>query len=447
VIAFVAIKYVSLGMNAARSLVLAALLGPESYGLLGTLVIVQQYLSYAALGIREGVTVRLAQADIEARDMLRNSALAWGAGVGIAVLVVMCGLVQLRGMRPEWYWVGVISLLSITNEVLINIYRDDGRLNRVAVLEVVYNCVPLGCALLFGRAVTVQQVLQSLAAGVAFSVLVYLVGLPGTHARHASFRAVRSMLAVGIPMAIASFFSASVTSIYVLLAYSQHLGHDVGLIAFANNVCTIVLFGSNAVAWAFTSKSMRVLSSGPQGGGVDGLLQNLRLTYFFRVAVLVSVLAVSVSRPIVLWLIPSFGGMERYATLFCLLQATMLMLYVELNYLAVRGRSGIVAVGYGAVLALALAVSAVLGNLGIERLVFVGIALAALAGGLCAVYCHRLGLASASLRSNYFFLAFPSVGALALYAFDTWAVAAVAGLFLARALFTGRRLVSSGGLA
>lgn len=444
-IAFVFIKYVSLGMNAARSLVLAALLGPESYGFLGTLVIVQQYMSYAALGMREGITLQLTRAGSHSREVLCDSALAWGLGIGCAVLLILFILVQLDNLRAEWYWVGVISMLSITNEILINIYRDDGRLKRVALLEVVYNSAPLGCAIWFGKDVTVELVLQSLAAGVAFSVLAYLWGLPRVRIKRVDSAAIRSLLAAGIPLAISAFFSASATSIYVLLANSLHLGREIGLIAFANSVCIIVLYGSNVVAWAGTSKSMRLLADDARVR--DGLLRNQRLTYFFRVSILASVLVIAFSGPLVSRLMPAYAGMERYAALFCLLQATTLMLYVELNYLAVCGRSAIVAAGYAMMLAIVLAVWKLLSNIEIDMLISLGVGLSSIAGVLCAAYCHRLGLMSVSLRSNYFFLAFPSFGVLALHKFGTPAVGWVASFFLVRALFTGRRLILNGGLA
>ena len=440
-IAFVVIKYVSLGMNAVRSLVLAALLGPESYGFLGTLVIVQQYLSYAAFGMREGITMQLTRATTgHSRAVLCASALAWGFGVGCVVILALSILVQLNNLRVEWYWVGVISMLSISNEILINMYRDEGRLKHVAILEVVYNSAPLACVIWFGHEVTVGLVLQSLAAGVAFSALAFIWGLNYRRIQYVEFKAIRSLLRVGIPLAISGFFSASLTSIYVLLANSLQLGREVGLIAFANSVCSIVLYGLNVVAWAGTSKSMRLLAD--DGRIRDGVLSNLRLTYFFRVAILASVLVIALSGPLVTRLMPAYAGMERYATLFCLLQATPLMLYVEQNYLAVCGRSATVAAGYATILTVVLSMSKLLSSIEIDMLISLGVVLTSIAGVLCAAYCHRLGLVSASLRSNYFFLAFPIIGVLALHTAGTSAVGWVASIFLVRALFTSRSLIT-----
>ena len=113
---FVAIKYLSLALNASRSLVLAALLGPQSFGVLGTLIVVQQYLSYAALGMREGITVRLAQGGSNPANVLRSSALAWGLSVGLVIVIGFVAFDRLvRPLGEQWIWVGLISLLSIAN--------------------------------------------------------------------------------------------------------------------------------------------------------------------------------------------------------------------------------------------------------------------------------------------------------------------------------------------
>lgn len=434
---FVAIKYLSLALNASRSLVLAALLGPQSFGVLGTLIVVQQYLSYAALGMREGVTVRLAQSGGDPSGVLRSSALAWGLGVGSAIVAVLVATDRLlHPLGEAWIWVGVISLLSIVNEILINIHRDQNRLVKVAWLEVVYNAAPLACALAFGNRVSVVLILQSITLGLACSIACYLCGLAGLARREVSAGAMRNLLAVGMPMAVSAFFSASVTSIYVLLANAMKLGPTVGLIVFANSVCAIVMYGANMVAWAATSKSMRQLAAVPVEGDTR---RNQRLTYFFRIAVVVSALAVTLSGPLVERFLPSYAGMERYALLFCLLQSSSLLLYVELNYLSVKGRSAVIVAGYGSMLAATLLVYAAFPAIGIVDLANLGIVFSMLAGLACAWLCHALGLRSASLPSQWVFLLFPMLCALALRSAGPLAAGLVCLAFLGLASVTGRR--------
>ncbi len=439
---FLFLKYLSLALNASRSLILAAVLGPASYGVLGTLVVVQQYLSYAALGMREALTVRLAQAPAhgETSVQIHSSALAWGLFVGAAIVICLLFVdMFVRPLGAEWLWVGIISLLSISNEILINIARDQGKLAKVALLEIGYNAAPLACVLFYGRDVTVLLVLQSIAAGLVISVLGYLNGVRHASWRQARMGLIKRMLIIGIPLAIASFFSASVTSIYVLVANAMHLGKTIGLIVFANSVCSIVLFGSNMVAWAATSKSMKRLAVGTTELGTD---RNLRLTWFFRIAVLASSLAIILSKYALTMGMPAYLGAEQYALFFCLLQAYSLLLYVELNFLAVRGKTLVIVCGYGAMLGATLLAYAVHPSIGVLDLVGIGIVLSMLLGIACVVHCRRLGLhAVDGLASRLGFLAFPTLCALSMREFGSVAAALVAMAYLGGALVSFRQML------
>src|SRR5512139_715909 len=106
-------------------------MGPHTYGVLGTLVLVQQTLSYAALGMREGLSVKLALAHGEQDRYLEfcSAALFWAWCVGGLVVAASVVLVYGLGMGDtNWIWVGIVAALSITNEMLININRDRNRL-------------------------------------------------------------------------------------------------------------------------------------------------------------------------------------------------------------------------------------------------------------------------------------------------------------------------------
>jgi len=429
---FLFIKYLSLALTATRSLILAAVLGPSSFGLLGTLVVVQQNLSYAALGMRESVTVRLARPfeDGDGREQVISSALAWGLVTGLGILA---GIVLIdRWIQPlsaPWLWVGIIASLSILNEILINIHRDVGQLSKVALLELVYNAAPMACVVYFGRGITVEIVLQAMAAGLVASVAIFVWGIRGS-VRAALVRRplIAQLIRLGLPMAVASFFSASISSIYVLIANHAHDGVVIGLVAFANSMCMMVLFGSNMVAWAATSQTMKGLTA---AAADTAELRTRRLALFFRAAVAASSLAILLSHFALERWLPAYVGAERYALYFCLIQGISLLLYNELNYLAVQGKSLAVAAGYGTILGATLLVHLAMPSLDIASLVTFGIALSVVAGWACIWYCEREGLRSPlGAPSRRLFLAFPLVCALATGFGGTSGSAIMVGLFL-----------------
>lgn len=417
-------------------------MGPQRYGFLGTLVVVQQYLSYAALGMREGLTVRLAQPPRPQAPphKIHSSALAWGFGVGIAIIASILAVNRWHhAIAVEWLWVGLVSMLSILNEILINIHRDQGRFRKVALLELAYNAFPLACVLYFQHDVSALVVLQAMAAGLLLSVLAYLGGLSGVGPRNVDKHLIAQLLILGVPLAIASFFSASITSIYVLVANAMHLGSSIGLVAFANSICTIVLFGSNMVAWAATSKSMRGLAA-IESQAAD--IRNRRLSVFFRLSMLASVSAIVLSSFVFDLLLPAYRGAERYALFFCLLQASGLLLYVELNFLAVHSRSLMVAFGYGAVLGITLLVYFTIPGIGLLELVTVGIVLSAVLAVLCVLYCRRLGMrAVQGFKSQMVFLAFPSLCAFAMHLMGLAGAAGVVAIYVALELYAHRAIL------
>ena len=438
---FLFLKYLSLALTAARSLILASVMGPQSYGFLGTLVVVQQYLSYVALGMREGLTVRLAQParPLESSASIHSSALAWGLGVGVSIVVTLIAVSFCYPLRVEWLWIGLISMLSILNEILINIHRDQGRLRKVALLELIYNVMPLACVLYLRHGVSALIVLQAMAVGLVASVLAYLHGLSNIGPRNVDRRLIARMLIFGIPLAVASFFSSSVTSIYVLVANAMHLGRSIGLVAFANSICTIVLFGSNMVAWAATSKSMKGLVA-TESRAAD--IRNRKLSVFFRLSTLASVMAIVLSSFVFDLLLPAYRGAERYALFFCLLQASSLLLYLELNFLAVHAKSLMVAFGYGVVLGITALVYLMSPGIGLLELVTVGIMLSAALAVLCVLYCRRLGMRPVQgFKSQMVVLAFPSLCAFAMHLIGLAGAGGVVAIYAAFELYAHRAML------
>lgn len=421
---FVAIKCLALALNSARSLLLAAILGPKSYGVFGTLILVQQYLSYAALGMREGVTVSLARAHDSRVDVdvleVAGSALAWGVGVGLSVLIALSvAHFFVDGMGEYFGWLGVISLLSIVNEILININRDQNKLKKIALLEVLYNAVPLGVALWLWRDVTIAAVLVALAAGLLVNVTIYLATLPRVRARHVQWRVAKQLVAVGFPLATLSALTLLVNSIYVVLANRMGLGDTLGMVVFANTACTIVLFALNTVAWAATARSMRRLyveqSSQAEQSSQTERFRAERLRTAFRLGIVTAALVSLSTAAVFMVVLKDYAGAEVFLFYFCLLQAYGLLLFDEINQLTVTGRSSWVIAGYCSLLALIFAAHYAFPQATIPTLAIVGIMGYFLLALAAVCYCQTLGTRRGHDLPKLAFLFFPVSCAL-LYA-------------------------------
>jgi hypothetical protein len=422
---FLIIKYLSLALVSARALLLAALLGPIAYGVLGSLVLTQQYLSYVALGVREGLAVKLAQAHEHDQVVsLCSSALFWAWCVG--ALIICSSFVVVYGLglgNSNWIWATVIASLSITNEMFININREQTRILRVAVLDFIFNCVPLAAALLFFRNITVPIALKSLALGTLISVGIYAIGMADFRWSAVRSRVTAELLATGVPLALMSFVMTSLTAVFVLSANVMHLGKTVGLLVFANSSCVVLLFGLNMAAWAATSKSMKRLHQTNSDGGQSE--QGARLQMFLRFGIICSASLLLGLKFVFMFALQAYSGSEAFAIYLCLLQAFGLLLYRELNYLAVRFRSLLVAACYGVMLLIIFGLATFETQMGLIRLLQLSILLMFLFSVGCVYYCRHLGFVDRSRGSQLIFLLFPVLFAFGFRVMQEMGAAAV----------------------
>lgn len=413
---FVAIKFFALALSTTRSLLLAALLGPKSYGLFGTLILFQQFLSFAALGMREGVTVRLARAHDSPVGVLSvyGTALSWGAGAGLVVLITLSiAHLFVDGSGSYLGWVGAISMLSILNEILININRNQNNLNKIALLEVVYNTVPLGVALWLWDDLSIVPILGALAAGLLINVTIYLATLPRTRVQHIQWHVAKQLLAIGFPLATLSAVTLLVNSIYVVLANRMKLGDTLGLIVFANTTCTMVLFALNTVAWAATARSMHHLYAEQSSQSERFRAERLRTA--FRLGIVTAALVCLSTAVVFMVVLKDYTGAEVFAFYFCLLQAYGLLLFEEVNQLTVTGRSSWVIAGYCLLLALIVATHYAFPHATIPTLVIVGIIGYFLLALAAVWYCQTLRAHRGHDLPKLAFLFFP-VSCAMLYA-------------------------------
>ena len=444
-LSFVGIKFFALALSSARSLLLAALLGPATYGLFGTLILVQQFLSYAALGMREGVTVHLSRTHDSPMDVLTvyGSALAWGAGAGLTVLVALT-IVHLRfdGIGSYFGWIGAISLLSILNEILVNIDRDRNKLKKIALLEVLYNVIPLAVALWLWRDITIPAALGAVAAGLLISVTVYVATLPRTRIQHVQWRVTKQMLAIGSPLATLSAVNLLVVSIYIILANRMALGETLGLIVFANTACVIVLFALNTVAWASTARSMRNLYAehakpASQSSPAEKVRAALLRT-IFRLGIVIAAL-VCLAAAVIFWFVmKAYAGAEVFAFYFCLFQSYGLLLFDEINQLSVTGRSRWIVAGYCSLLTLIWAVHFSFPQATIQSLAVVGIVGYFILAQAAVWFCARLSACRNEDLSKPIFLLFPISCALLYLSIGIGGAVLVCLIFASFALWCHR---------
>lgn len=414
-LSFIFIKTINMALNGVRGLVLASLLGPQGYGVFGTLIVLQQYSSYLALGMREGVAIKLARTGdaTQEREVIYSSALAWGACVGVLLLLVVFALrFQLSSFADYLGWVWLISLLGILNEILININRHEHKLRKVASVEFVYTAVSLLAIGILWTQMTIRLALIAMLAGLSIGVAWYLLTVRPISPRAVRPSAIGDLIKIGWLPAMFSAATIVSNSIFVPMANWMGLGEQVGLVVLANNLSVMLLFGLNTVAWALTSRSMQRLHLAAAKTPAVPSREDLG-DILMRIGVVAAVLCALCSEILFSRVMTEYAGASVYVLYFCLFQSYALLLFSEANFLNVNSRIKPAIGGYVAMLVLIVGASLLMEDF-LQLMQFAVIAYFLLALGITC-YCRNHGLQVGDPAQRVAGLCFPA-GCVAAHA-------------------------------
>ena len=401
---FVLIKSISMSLGGIRGVLLAMTLGPASFGLYGTLIAVQQYLSYLALGAREGVAIRLARPDgTWDIAVIYSSALYWGVASGTVCFLSIVSLTLAGAIPAEAVWIGLIGLCSIVNEILININRHENRLGKIAMIELGCNVIVLTIVLALWTRITVAAALQAVLLGTAVSAAIYLGTLRSFRWSAASMRMIRHLLNLGVRPALFSACLIAANSIFVVAAGLMKLGDQTGFIAFGNSIVVMIFFGLNAASWGLASRAMQRLFAQSESAGA----QADRSDVLFRFGVVAAVILALGAQLAVQFVLTEYSQSAIYILLLCLFQAYGVLLVNEFNYLNVHLRLKQVTAGYALLLLVISVVSVTIDPSRYPMVIQIGVVLYFLLSLGVTASCARLGFRSGPYWHRVVWLLFP----------------------------------------
>lgn len=410
---FLFIKTINLTLNGVRGLVLASLLGPQGYGVFGTLIVLQQYSSYLALGMREGVAIKLARSGeaTHEREVIYSSALAWGSFTGLmSLLIVFVAQFKLTAFADYLWWVWLISLLGILNEILININRHERKLRKVATVEFVYTAVSLLLIGVLWNQMTIRLALQAMLVGLLIGVVAYLITVRPVRLSAVRLAAIRELIGIGLLPALFSAVTIVSNSVFVPIANWMRLGAEIGLVVLANNLSMMILFGLNTVAWALTSRSMQRLHVAAVNESAASAAEDLG-DILLRIGVIAAVLCALCSEVLFSKVMTQYAGASVYVLYFCLFQSYALLLFSEANFVNVNSRIRPVIGAYLVMLALIVGSSFVFERF-LQVVQFAVVAYFVLALWM-TYFCRRHGLQQGGSVQRVLALCFP-VGCVAV---------------------------------
>lgn len=392
---FILFRNINLLLSGSRSFILAHLLGPAGYGMFGSLIAVQQTLSYAALGMREGVLIRLSQPGSQAAELgIYSSAVAFAAAVGVLLPVATLAYgLALGRIEINYLLVALIGGMSIVNEVLVNLNRHEDKLTRVVLCESSYNILILVLIFALRDSISVPLALLYMLAGVSLSVAIYMARLRRFALSAVRWSLTKELIGFGFLSSVLSALFIMVNLLFVLLAQRHLPRAEVGQFVFANNVATMILVSLNAFSWAMTSRSLRSLADRAD----NQRTAVARTDLFMRIGVaaaLLAALAISIALP---WVTSSYQGSTRYILLLVALQSFQLLLFTEVNFLMARSRLRVLIAIFAATdLFNYLLIETSAGRYRFDAALTAGVVCVALAAIGVMAYARRAGLAGVS---------------------------------------------------
>jgi O-antigen/teichoic acid export membrane protein len=415
-----------------RGFLLALLLGPESYGTLGALIVIQQLLGYAALGVREGVLVELSPRALCSPENLEtySSSLAFAAFIGVLLPLALgtYSLVAHDKLDTNYLLCALIGTFSVVNDVLVNLNRYEGNLLRVSFCETTYNFISLSLIFLLRDSLTVALAQGTILVALLFSVVVYLFHLKYFSLRAVTLLAMKRLVGIGIFTAMLSAVLMLVNVTFILLAQRHLAKVDVGHYVFANNIATLLLVSLNAFSWAMTSRTIGEISQ--VSDDEKNWQRVLRTDVFLRVGVALAVLCALCIALVLPYVFERYTESTRYLLFCVVLQSFPLIAFTELNFLMLR-RKVVVAVlilGAASIVNFAM-IDLLAGTLSFELTTMIAIVIV----GLAMIGIMRYA-SSEGFEGTHLFAKLASTGGLLLmavinYAFGLYVVLACALLF------------------
>ena len=372
-------RSVSQGLVSARGVLLASLLGPESFGVWSLFRIAMLFGSFASLGVFRGLELVVAQASSEAEGETRREQDVAATAIGLTL--IFSGLVGGASLIASFFiseksLVGglrVFAVVLILESLIVyglTYLRARGSLKRYGLTELVFALVHL----ILAGALTFKWGLSGAFVGYLLASLVMLPIVVRQVPFRASFSMpeARRLLEVGFPVALTSILGFALVGVERLVVGAYAGMEPLGYYAFA-----VALSGLTAsLAWVVRTVVMPdVYGSVKADGASEALRQHFSETIlpFSRLyPILVGVLAIGVG-PAVALLLPQYlpavtaarlvifaGVTAGFASLGSLgvvaagrqrilpaLSALLIILNVLLCYLALRFGLGIDGVAAG----------------------------------------------------------------------------------------------------
>ena len=331
IILFTASRYLGYAMQFLRGILIAKFLGPYLFGIWGFLMLVNQYLLYTSFGLQHAIHVELAvNAIYDAEKQKKLIGVAITLAFLIAVfLAVTGGIIQMYNVNFfdkynfSHYALAISLIVGLTHirDVLANIYRVFGKLNRIIVSELLFALLPLLVVFVFRGEALIDALLASMVLSILMALVIYLVKSPFRITPQLNTATARSLLVVGLPLLVYTLSFALITVTGRTIISIFYSVEALGFFALANSIAAATLLGLNAVAWvvfpSLLSKTRLELPDNEVRIVVD------KINMLYSTAVFIAVFSMILLAPLLFIILPQYKPVINVLSLLLLMQALL----------------------------------------------------------------------------------------------------------------------------
>lgn len=296
---FTSIRYVSFTLIVLRGLMVASILGPTAFGLYAVVIMLQQQFSFFGLGVRESLSVRLANLETTDNEFLTNVSSAFWFCILLLILLslsswIVFSLGDFFGTTKYNLHIAFqLAGVTIGTEILANIARARGMLTTVMIAELSYALFSIFILWFISLSISSSE---SFLYGLLFShiliFLYYLVAHREIIFGSFSFTHLREQVRLGIPMLLQTTFTTFVySSGHYYLTWTNSV-EQLSIYSFAFSLAIAAQLGVQAVMWAQFPAMISVLGNTDDSDDSKRLIRRLeervaKLTHGFLVICLV----------------------------------------------------------------------------------------------------------------------------------------------------------------
>lgn len=259
------IKYIALVIGFLKEIVNARALGPELLGVLGNLLLILNYLSYANLGIlysmnREYVLYK-DKDEIKARQVVYTS---FTSLFILSIFFILCGFLSklfiFKDVTGEYLiYIFLIAILQQFKMFFINYFRLVDNFTKINIIELINNAGTFLLIMLFIKDYKINAVLYSMII-CGFITLIYGIINCEKLKINVNYNILKDLIYVGIPLLIYNlgFYILTTVDRIMILKYLNY--EELGYYTFSNQIVSATLVFITSILFLYYPKAIKILN-------------------------------------------------------------------------------------------------------------------------------------------------------------------------------------------